>query len=387
MNPLEMMEWETIYKVTGLSFLVGIVFGAVVNKTNFCTMGAVSDWVNMGNKGRLRAWFLAIGIAILITQVMQFKGIIDLSEAIYLTPNFGWLGSLLGGFLFGVGMTLASGCANRTLVRVGGGNLKSLVVMMVLGLTAYMTMRGLFSMVRINVIEVTNVNLADYGLVDQGIDTLVSSALGLDRPALVRGIVAVLVGAGLIIFAIKGNELKRSFDNMLAGVSIGLIIPAGWYITGVVGFDDFEPLRLESYTFTGPTADSLMYLETFSGSTISFGIAAVFGVILGSFLYATLTGKFRLETFVSQGDMIRHMLGGVLMGFGGVLALGCTVGQGITGMSTLALGSLFALVSIIFGSALTMKIDYYQMDENGFFSSLRHALSDMRLFPAAKIKD
>ncbi len=384
MNPLEMMEWETIYKVTGLSFLVGIVFGAVVNKTNFCTMGAVSDWVNMGNKGRLRAWFLAIGIAILITQVMQFKGIIDLSEAIYLTPNFGWLGSLLGGFLFGVGMTLASGCANRTLVRVGGGNLKSLVVMMVIGLTAYMTMRGVFSMVRINVIEVTNVNLADYGLADQGIDTLVSSALGLDRPALVRGIVAILVGAGLIIFAIKGNELKRSFDNMLAGVSIGLIIPAGWYITGVVGFDDFEPLRLESYTFTGPTADSLMYLETFSGSTISFGIAAVFGVILGSFLYAILTGKFRLETFISQGDMIRHMLGGVFMGFGGVLALGCTIGQGITGMSTLALGSLLALVSIIFGSALTMKIDYYQLDENGFFSSLRNALRDMRLFPVAK---
>lgn len=381
-----MMEWETIYKVTGLSFLVGIIFGAVVNKTNFCTMGAVSDWVNMGNKGRLRAWFLAIGIATLITQVLQFKGIIDLSEAIYLTPNFGWLGSLLGGFLFGVGMTLASGCANRTLVRVGGGNLKSLVVMMVIGLTAYMTMRGLFSMFRINVIEVTNINLSDYGLADQGIDTLLGSALGLDRPALVRGIVAVLVGAGLIIFAIKGNELKRSFDNMLAGVSLGLIIPAGWYITGVVGFDDFEPLRLESYTFTGPTADSLMYLETFSGSTISFGVAAVFGVILGSFLYAILNGKFRLETFISQADMIRHMLGGVLMGFGGVLALGCTIGQGITGMSTLALGSLFALVSIIFGSALTMKIDYYQMDENGFFSSLRHALADMRLFPVAKKK-
>jgi len=382
-----MMEWDTIYKVAGLSFLVGIIFGAVVNKTNFCTMGAVSDWVNMGNKGRLRAWFLAIGIATLVTQALQFKGIINLSEAIYLTPNFGWLGSLLGGFLFGVGMTLASGCANRTLVRVGGGNLKSLVVVMVIGLTAYMTMRGLFSMIRINVIEVTNINLADYGIADQGLDTLVGRVLGLDRPTLVRGIVAVLVGAGLIVFAIKGNELKRSFDNMLAGVSIGLIIPAGWYITGVIGFDEFEPLRLESYTFTGPTADSLMYLETFTGSTISFGIAAVFGVILGSFLYAILTGKFRLETFISRDDMVRHMLGGVLMGFGGVLALGCTIGQGITGMSTLALGSLLALVSIIFGSALTMKIDYYQLDENGFLNSLRHALADMRLFPVGKKKD
>lgn len=382
-----MMEWETVYKVASLSFIVGIIFGAVVNKTNFCTMGAVSDWVNMGNKGRLRAWFLAIGIAILVTQVLQFKGIIDLSEAIYLTPNFGWLGSLSGGLLFGVGMTLASGCANRTLVRVGGGNLKSLVVMIVIGLTAYMTMRGLLSSFRMNVIEASNINLADYGFANQGIDTFISRALGLDRPVLVRGVVAIAVAAGLIIFALKGNELRRSFDNLLAGISIGLIIPAGWYITGVIGFDDFEPLRLESYTFTGPTGDSLMYLQTFSGSTISFGVAAVFGVILGSFLYAIMTGRFRLETFISRNDMIRHLLGGLFMGFGGVLALGCTIGQGVTGMSTLALGSLLVLISIIFGCALTMKVDYYQMDEKGFFSSLRQALADMRLLPVVKKKD
>ena len=382
-----MMEWETIYKVASLSFVVGIIFGAVVNKTNFCTMGAVSDWVNMGNKGRLRAWFLAIGIAILVTQILQFKDVIDLGEAIYLTPNFGWLGSLSGGFLFGIGMTLASGCANRTLVRVGGGNLKSLVVMIIIGLTAYMTMRGLLLPFRMNVIEASNIDLGDYGFANQGIDTFIGSALGIDSQKLVRGIVAVFIAAGFITFAFKGNELRRSADNLLAGISIGLIIPAGWYITGVIGFDDFEPLRLESYTFTGPTGDSLMYLQTFSGSTISFGIAAVFGVILGSFLYAIVTGSFRLETFISRTDMIRHMLGGLFMGFGGVLALGCTIGQGITGMSTLALGSLIGLISIIFGSALTMKIDYYQMDENGFFSSLHHALVDMRLLPVVKKKD
>ena len=162
------MEWEPVYRVALLGFLVGIVFGVVVNKSNFCTMGAISDWVNMGSKDRLRAWLLAIGIAILATQAMQYKGIIDVNEAIYLTPNFGWLGYLLGGFLFGVGMTLASGCGQRTLVRVGGGNLKSLVVMILLGLTAYMTMRGLLALVRVNVIEVTNINLAAKGFTDQG---------------------------------------------------------------------------------------------------------------------------------------------------------------------------------------------------------------------------
>ena len=382
-----MMEWEPVYKVAMLSFLVGIVFGAVVNKTNFCTMGAVSDWVNMGNKGRLRSWFLAIGIATLVTQILQFKGVIDLSEAIYLTPNFGWLGYLSGGFLFGVGMTLASGCVNRTLVRVGGGNLKSLVVMIVIGLTAYMTMRGLLALVRINVFEVTNINLAEHDIPDQGIATLASSALGLANTALVHNIVAVIVAGGLIAYALKDRELRRSFDNILAGVAIGLIIPAGWYITGVVGFDDFEPLRMESYTFTGPIAEGLMYLMTFTGSTINFGIAAVFGMILGSFLYVILTGKFRLESFSDRGDMVRHLIGAVFMGFGGVLALGCTIGQGITGMTTLALGSFLALVSIIFGSALTMKVEYYRLDDEGFFSALRCALADMHLLPAAQKKD
>ena len=382
-----MMEWEPVYRVAMLSFLLGIVFGAVVNKTNFCTMGAVSDWVNMGNKGRLRAWFLAIGIATLVTQTLQFKGIIDLSEAIYLTPNFGWLGYLSGGFLFGVGMTLASGCVNRTLVRVGSGNLKSLVVLIIIGLTAYMTMRGLLALVRINVFEVTNINLAEHEISNQGVATLASHALGFANTTLIHNITTVLVAGGLIVYALKGRELRRSFDNILAGVAIGLIIPAGWYITGVVGFDDFEPLRLESYTFTGPIAEGLMYLMTFTGSTINFGIAAIFGMILGSFLYSILSRKFRVESFSDREDMVRHMIGGVLMGFGGVLALGCTIGQGITGMTTLALGSFLALISIIFGSALTMKVEYYRLDDEGFLSALRCALSDMHLFPAGQKKD
>ena len=376
------MEWEPVHQIALLALLVGAVFGAITSKTNFCTMGAVSDWVNIGSKDRLRAWFLAIGIAILASQTMHATGVVNINDAFYLTPNFGWLGYLLGGFLFGIGMTLASGCGQRTLARVGGGNLKSLVVLMILGLTAYMTMRGLLALFRVNVIEVSNINLAKSDIVDQGMGTLVAAATGLENIARVDLVLAILLGGGLIIFAFASKTFRGSFDNVLAGITIGLLIPAGWYITGVVGFDDFEPMRLESLTFVGPTGESLMYLMTFTGSVINFGIAAVFGVILGSFLYAILSGRFYVETFSDHADMVRHIIGAVLMGFGGVLALGCTIGQGITGMSTLATGSLMALISIIFGCALTLKVEYYRLDDMTFFGALRQSLSDMHLLPA-----
>jgi uncharacterized membrane protein YedE/YeeE len=376
-----MMEWEPVYRVATLGFAIGIVFGAVANKTNFCTMGAVSDWVNMGSKDRLRAWFLAIGIAILVTQFMDARGMIDVDQAIYRTPNFGWLGHILGGTLFGIGMTLASGCGQRTLVRLGGGNLKSLLVVLLLGLTAYMTMRGLLALVRVNAIEPTNINLAAKGIANQGIDTLIGSAIGAGASSTVTWAVSIVLGLGLVIYAFASGTFRRSFDNILAGIVIGLVIPAGWYATGVIGFDDFEPVRFESYTFIAPTGDSLMYLLTYTGSTINFGVAAVGGVILGSFLYVILTGNFRLETFTDRGDMLRHVFGGIAMGFGGVLALGCTIGQGVTGLSTLAVGSLLSLVSIIFGSALTMKIEYYRLDDHSFLGALRQSLADMRLFP------
>jgi len=378
------MEWEPVYRVATLGFLIGVLFGAVAHKTNFCTMGAVSDWVNIGSKDRFRAWLLAIGIAILGAQLLHARGVIDLGQAMYLAPNFGWLGHIMGGLLFGIGMTLASGCGQRTLVRVGGGNLKSLVVMLLLGLTAYMTMRGLLALVRVNVTEVTYISLTDMGIGNQGIGTIIATITGIDNTAVLNSIVTILLGGGLVAFSFAARSFRRSFDNILAGVVIGMIVPAGWYVTGVIGFDDFEPVRFESYTFVGPIGESLMYLLTFTGSTINFGVAAVFGVIAGSFIYAIATRKFVIETFTDKNDMLRHIVGAMAMGFGGVLALGCTIGQGITGMSTLALGSLLTLMSIVFGSALTMKVEYHQLDDKSFFEALKRSLAEMRLMPRVR---
>jgi len=378
------VELVNVYNVAKWGFLVAVAFGAIANKTNFCTMGAVSDWVNMGDKNRLRAWFMAIGIAILGTQALQASVPIDLTKSIYLSANFGWLGHLLGGFLFGVGMTLGSGCGQRTLVRVGSGNLKSLVVMLVMGVTAFMTLRGLLAPLRINVIEVTNLDLAASDIPSQDIATLVQAAAGIGDAQLVHWAVTAVLGLGFVLFALMSASYRRSFNNILSGVSIGLFVVAGWYITGKLGYDEFYPVRLESYTFVSPVAEGVNYLMTYTGSTINFGIAAAFGIILGSFLYSIFTGKFRIETFGTRSDMVAHLIGGVLMGFGGVLSLGCTIGQGVTGMSTLAAGSVITLAAIIMGSAFTMKVQYHMLDECGLFNAIRLSLADFKLLPSAR---
>ena len=376
---MEDFELAIVHYVAAGAFVLAAVFGFVSNKTNFCAMGAVSDMLHMGSLGRLGAWFFAMGLAILGAQGLHAAGLVDLAGAIYLTPNFGWLGYVLGGVAFGVGMTLAGGCGQRNLVRFGGGNLKALVVLLVLGITAYTTVRGLLGLARITIFEAPNVDLEMHDLDDQGLATMLAAALGMDDPGTLRIVLAVLLGGGFVAFALAQSEFRRSADNLLAGIVIGAVITGGWFVTGYIGNDDFEPVPLESMTFVAPTGNVINYLMTFTGSTINFGIAAVLGMIAGSFLYAVLSGSFRIETFGTRSEMLNHLAGGLLMGFGGVLALGCTIGQGVTGMSTLAAGSLIAVAGIVFGSAITMKVQYHMLDEKGFAAALGTGLKELAM--------
>ena len=374
-----MDELLVVHVVSLWGFGIAVAFGMIANKTQFCTMGALSDWVNFGSLTRFRAWLLAMAVAIALSQAMQLMGWIDLSTAIYRTPNFGWLGNSVGGLLFGIGMTLGSGCGQRTLVRVGGGNLKSLVVLLVLGITAYMTLRGLLAVVRIEVFQQTNLDLASYGLPDQGLPTLFAHMFGTE-PWAVTVTVSALVVLTLLWFVFKDGAFRASGGNMLVGAALGLLVASGWYVTGVIGFDDFEPVPFESVTFIAPVGNAVNYLMTWTGSTIGFGVAVVFGILCGSLCYALVSGGFRIETFSDRADMINHLIAGVLMGFGGVLALGCTVGQGVAGISTLSMGAVLATGAIMLGSVLTTKMQYHMLDE-AFSKSLRRSLVELRLFP------
>ena len=365
-----MEDLSNIHYIAIWGFCIALVFGFVGNKTHFCTMGAISDVVNMGARGRMGAWFLGIGIAIIGVQILRSLGFISLGESMYLSTQFLYLSYILGGFIFGVGMTLAAGCGQRNLVRVGGGNLKSLVVVIVLGVTAYMTLRGLLALLRINYIHKANVELTDVGMSSQSLPQGVSALTGIPDGSVLQVAVALIVGLGFIIYALKQQEFRSSFDNVLAGVTVGGCVLAAWFVTGYLGQDDFDPVSPQGLTFVGPTGNTISYLMTFTGAQINFGIAVTFGMILGSFIYALISGTFRIETFSNQSEMVGHLIGAVMMGFGGVLSFGCTIGQGVTGISTLAIGSFITLSMIVFGSALTMKVQYHMLDEKSFFGAV-----------------
>ena len=377
-----MEDWSVVHKVSLLGFLGALVFGVVANKTHFCIMGSISDWVNMGSRVRFRAWMLSIGIAILGSQAMVQLGWVDLDGTMYRSANFGLAGFLIGGLLFGIGMTLGAGCGQRTLVRVGGGNLKSLVVLIVMAITAYTTLRGLLAPVRIDVLGPLSIDLEAQGITNQGIETILAHLVGASGQWMTIAVTLVL-GLGAVWYAVKDKDFRASGDDILAGTAIGVLVVGAWYVTGVIGNDDFEPVPVEALTFIAPTGNTVNYLMTWTGAEINFGIAVVLGMIVGSFLYAISSGNFRVEAFATRADMRNHLIAGVLMGFGGVLSFGCTIGQGVSGMSTLALGSLATLLSIMLGSALTMKVQYYMLDD-GFWSSLHQSLADLRLLPSGK---
>ena len=351
------------------AFLLAFVFGAVASKTNFCTMGAVSDVVNMGDWNRMRMWLLAIGVAILGTAGLQLAGAVDVTKSIYTTPNFAWLSYLIGGFLFGVGMTLASGCGSKTLIRIGGGNLKSFVVLLMLAICAYMSLKGLFAVFRAVAIDPVAITLQS----NQDLPSLLAKGLGTERRSMLSAAATVL-GVGLVAFALARSEFRNA-SNLMGGIVIGLVIVAGWYLSGHLGYLAEDPNsleekffatnsgRMESMSFVAPAAYLLELLLLWSDTSriMTFGIASALGVMAGSLAYALATRSFHLESFRDAKDLINHLIGGALMGFGGVLAMGCTIGQGLSGVSTLALGSFVAWFAIIAGAALTMKIQYWRL--------------------------
>jgi uncharacterized protein len=357
-------------QVLWAAFALAVVFGAIAQRTHFCTMGAVADIVNIGDWSRMRMWVLAIGVAMLGFNAMVALGWIDAGKSIYAGPRFIWLSNAVGGLLFGFGMVLASGCGSKTLVRIGGGNLKSVVVFAVLGIAAFATLRGITGVARVATVDRVAVDLAG----GQDLPALAATLLGLGKRQAALWLGASIGGA-LVVWSLMRAE-GRSRDVLLGGVGIGAVIVAMWWVSGRLGYVAEDPntlqeafagtnsQRMEALSFVAPIAYTIDWLIFFSDKSkvLTIGIVSTIGVIVGSALVALATRTFRWEGFGSAEDTGNHLVGAVLMGVGGVTAMGCTVGQGLSGLSTLALGSFVAFAGIVGGAVLGVRYQVWRLE-------------------------
>jgi uncharacterized membrane protein YedE/YeeE len=340
------MSAANIVVFSGL--VIGLVYGAVGLVSGFCMMSSLRGWWAEGDGRLVRTYALAMGVAVAATQLLAAAGLVDIGKSIYLQASFSAPLMLFGGLLFGYGMVMSNGCGSRALVLLGRGNLRSFVVVLVLGIVAMMTLKGLVAPARIALVQASQTTAKVNSV------PLLLSGLGLSEVA-ARMVAASIISAALILFAFASAPFRQSPGQVVAGLVVGLLVAAGWYASGYLGADDFNPTPVVSLTFIAPIADSLQYVMLSTGSTLNFGIATVGGVFAGSLITALLTGRFHWEGYQSPRHMLRSAGGAALMGAGGVMAFGCSVGQGRTGFSTLALASFVAIAGIMAGTALGLR--------------------------------
>jgi len=344
-----------MHQVLWAAFGLAVLFGAIAQRTRFCTMGAISDVYAMGDWRRARMWVLAIAVAVLAFNGMAVTGVVDPAGSIYTGPRLLWLSSVVGGLLFGFGMVLSSGCISRNLVRLGAGNLKSLVVLVVAAVAAGATLRGITAVVRVATLEKVAVDLPS----GQALPAL----LGISPV-----VVAAVLGVALLAWVLKDRD-GRSGEVWLAGLGVGGLIAGLWWVSGHLGFLPEDPRtlepaylatnsrRMESLSAIAPIAYALDWLQMFSDAskTLTLGIVSVAGLVVGAALMSAFERSFRWEGFANVNDLGVHLVGAVLMGVGGIVAMGCSIGQGITGVSTLSLGSFIALAAMVVGALLALR--------------------------------
>lgn len=334
---------------------LGLAFGYLAARTNFCVMGAISDFRTFASAGRLGAVALAMATAIALTQALAAAGLADLDRSMYLAGRFNWLGALAGGVLFGFGMVYAGGCASRNLVRAGCGDIRALLTVLCVAIAAYATISGVLGPARAALEDATALpgalpgGAAPYALND----VITTTGVGQN---IARFAASALLALPLLVFAVLRGGVLSSPANLMAGLGTGVLVAAGWLVTGLA-YDEMmlRPVSPHSLSFVRPIADAIDWLQRSTALGLpGFGAASVFGVLAGSALAALAAGQFRISGFSDTADIKRHLFGAVAMGVGGVLALGCSIGQGITGVSTLSLQSLLAAASIFAGAWLAL---------------------------------
>jgi uncharacterized membrane protein YedE/YeeE len=342
--------------------VLGLALGAVGQVSRFCVRGAIADWVTFRGPGRLMSWLLAIAVGALCVQALVTGGLLDAGRTIYWSERFPWLSYLVGGLVFGYGMILAGGCPQRCLVKAGQGDLKAAATLVVVAIAALMTLRGAFAPVRVNFLDAVGATLAG----PQDLGGILGRALSVPPTAL-RWAIASAFAAAVFVLAWRVRS-RMETSHWAGGIAVGLIVGAAFLLTGGIGFLPEHPETLEAawlgtqskrpeaLSFSAPMGHALDLLTLWSdkATVATFGVTLSLGVLAGAFVTARLRRDFRVESFRNAGEMRNHAVGGLLMGFGGITALGCSVGNGVTAVSMLSAGGLLAIAGISFGAWLAL---------------------------------
>lgn len=327
----------------------GTVLGFVARRNFFCTLSALEQHWYGNNSAGVRTWALSAAVAIVLTQALVLTGSFDPQTSFYLTPQFGWLGAIIGGLCFGFGMALVGTCGFGALVRLGGGSLKSLMAVLVLGFTALSTQRGLLAFVREEINSLVPMDFSFAG--NQSLPAIFSALAGTDLSLPVTGVIL----AGLFFWIFRDPGFRGNRSAILTGAIVGLVVTAGWAATTAMAAVSFDPVQIESASFVAPIADALMQFGIVTGAAPDYGVGLVFGVIFGSAIAARLADDVRWEACDDARELSRHIAGAALMGFGGILALGCTIGQGISAASVLAVSVPVVMASILLGARMGLS--------------------------------
>ncbi|MEE9388765.1 MAG: YeeE/YedE family protein [Paracoccaceae bacterium] len=320
----------------------GMLIGIASRMGRFCTLGAIEDMLYQHNTVRMRMWLVGIGTAIIGTFSLMTLGLLDAQNTVYL--SFGWnpISTILGGLLFGYGMALVGTCGFGALSRLGGGDLRSFVIVLVMGIAAYITLSGPLAQLRVTLLPIP---VAD-GPVPPGIAHLLGNMTGLSPHA-----IGLAIGAMILAGALASRKFIARPKEVFWGAVVGLAVISGWAGTQWIRANGFSALPIESHTFSAPLGDTIIYTMTSSGNSINFGVGSVIGVVFGAFLATLFKKEFRWEACEDHRELRRQIAGATFMGVGAVLAFGCTIGQGISAFSVLAYGAPVALISIIAGAA------------------------------------
>lgn len=328
-----------------IGLIGGIALGLAARLGRFCTLGAIEDWLYSSDDKRMRMWGIAIGTAILGTHLSIAAGLVSADNTVYLTRVWHPLATIIGGLMFGYGMALSGNCGYGALARLGGGDLRSLMIVIVMGLSAYIVMSGPLAHLRVWLFPVTMEPEAS-----QGYSLWFAARTGLSP--LVPG---CIIAAIFIALALSSPAMRQARALVFWSIVVGLTIAWGWVGTSWVEANGFEPEPVETHSFAAPIGDTLFYLMSASGNTLSFSVGSVAGVIIGAWAGSWGKGHFRWEACEDPRELRRQILGAAIMGAGAILAVGCSVGQGISAFSLLAFSAPVAFVSIFAGAAIGLR--------------------------------